>query len=73
MSKISNEVGRIDNFQVLASKLSFLPTECYIRQHYGRILYLSFKGGYLDFSHLTELRNIHITEIYEKTVQIIKN
>ena len=22
------------------------------------------KGGYLDFSHLTELRNIYITEIY---------
>ena len=24
----------------------------------------SFKGGYLDFSHLIELKNIHITEIY---------
>ena len=24
----------------------------------------SVKGGYLDFSHLTELRNIYITEIY---------
>ena len=23
-----------------------------------------FKGGYLDFSHLTELENIYITEIY---------
>ena len=23
-----------------------------------------FKGGYLDFSHLTELQNIYITEIY---------
>ena len=37
---------------------------------------LSFhvKGGYLDFSHLTELKNIHITEIYmRKTIQIIKN
>ena len=22
-----------------------------------------FKGGYLDFSHLTELKNIYITEI----------
>ena len=22
------------------------------------------KGGYLDFSHLTELENIYITEIY---------
>ena len=26
----------------------------------------SFKGGYLDFSHLTELKNIYITEIYMK-------
>ena len=24
------------------------------------------KGGYLDFSHLTELKNICITEIYMK-------
>ena len=24
------------------------------------------KGGYLDFLHLTELRNISITEIYMK-------
>ena len=23
-----------------------------------------FKGGYLDFSHLTESENIHITEIH---------
>ena len=34
----------------------------------------SVKGGYLDFSHLTELKNIYITEIYmKKTIQIIKN
>ena len=26
----------------------------------------SLKGGYLDFSHLTELKNIYITEIYMK-------
>ena len=25
-----------------------------------------FKGGYLDFSHLTGLKNIYITEIYMK-------
>ena len=24
-----------------------------------------FKGGYLDFSHLTELENIYTTEIYK--------
>ena len=27
---------------------------------------LSLKGGYLDFSHLTELRKVYITEIYMK-------
>ena len=26
----------------------------------------NFKGGYLDFSHLTELKNISITDIYCK-------
>ena len=25
-----------------------------------------FKGGYIDFSHLTELKKIYITEIYMK-------
>ena len=36
----------------------------------------SFKGGYLDFSHLPELKNIYITEIYlkkEYKSSIIKN
>ena len=28
--------------------------------------YWDFKGGYLDFSHLTELKNIYIMEIYMK-------
>ena len=43
ISKISNEVGRIDNFRALARKLSFLPTELDIfdiRQHYVRILFI---------------------------------
>ena len=46
--KISNEVGRIDNFRALARNLSFLPTELDIfdiRQHYVRILFI--------FQHLT--------------------
>ena len=28
--------------------------------------YLCIKGGYLDFPHLTKLKNIYITEIYMK-------
>ena len=31
---------------------------------YGQETY--FKGGYLDFSHLTELRKLYITKIYMK-------
>ena len=27
---------------------------------------LTLKGGYLDFPHLTEIKNIHITEMYIK-------
>ena len=43
ISKISNEVGRIDNFRALARKLSFLPTELDIFdiwQQYARILFI---------------------------------
>ena len=33
----------------------------------GSALYVSYlKGGYLDFSHLTEMKNIYMTEIYMK-------
>ena len=32
------------------------------------------KGGYLDFSHLTELKKTYISlNLCEKTIQIIKN
>ena len=34
------------------------------KQHFMRLVDLPFKGGSLDFSHLTELKNIYITEIY---------
>ena len=40
------------------------------------VVCLSIKGGYLDFSHLIELKSIHITEIYMKKQyksSIIKN
>ena len=42
-SKISNSVGRIDNFRALTRKLSFFPIKLdifYIRQHYVSILYI---------------------------------
>ena len=44
MSKMSNSVGRKDNFLAKAKKLSILPTSLDIfdiRQHYIRILYIS--------------------------------
>ena len=50
MSKISNEVRRIDNFRALARKLSFLPTELDIFdiwQHYIYMYYI-----YLSLSDL---------------------
>ena len=28
--------------------------------------HIILKGGYLGFSHLTELKNIYVTEIYVK-------
>ena len=43
ISKISNQVGRIDNFQALAQKLSFLPTKLDIfdiQQHYVYIQFI---------------------------------
>ena len=44
MSKISNSVGRNDNFLAKARKLSILPTSLDIfdiQQHYVRVLYIS--------------------------------
>ena len=33
--------------------------------------YSELKGGYLNFSHLTELKNIYVTKMYlKKTIQI---
>ena len=39
------------------------PSSCQILEYNS---FSMFKGGYLDFSHLTELKNIYITEIYMK-------
>ena len=39
--KISNEVGRINNFRALARKLSFLPTELDIFI-YGKTIYVFY-------------------------------
>ena len=50
MSKISNSVGRNDNFLTKARKLSILQTSLDIfdiRQHYVRILYVATCTGIL--------------------------
>ena len=40
---------------------------CLLEKHNPTfLLHTCFKGGYLDFSHLTELKNIYINEIYMK-------
>ena len=49
--KISNSVGRNDNFLVKARKLSILPTSLDsfdIRQHYIRILYILMTIGFFE-------------------------
>ena len=61
ISKISNKIGRIDNFRVLARKLSFLPKKLdifYIRQHYLRILHVHI------FQRLTCLVLLFLTPSY---------
>ena len=44
---------------VAAKEIGSLKTQ-------GLIILENLKGGYLDFSHLIELKNIYITEIYMK-------
>ena len=40
----------------------------------GNLWRWQIKGGYLDFSNLTELKNIYINEItIEKPIRIINN
>ena len=71
ISKISNSVGRNDNFRAKARKLSILPKSSdnfYIRQHYIRILYLSFKTRVQQYSMLTlyqtkTFRLVHIESV----------
>ena len=38
--------------------------KCYTQSKISTLLIVGLKGGYLDFPHLTELKNIYITEIY---------
>ena len=46
---------------------------CVIDLHISFYSACSLKGGYLDFLHLIELKNVYITEIYMKTIQITNN
>ena len=51
-----------------------MPDFFYSTKFHMNVPWVNLKGGYLDFSHLTELKNIYITEIYvKKTIQIINN
>ena len=64
ISKISNSVGRNDNFQAKARKLSILPTSLDvfdIRQHYIRILnitYIKHAVNPHDFHNYWKRRNM---------------
>ena len=60
--KLKFALGRVENIMGQGENAGF--------QHFllfPKGFFLSeVKGGYLDFSHLTELKNIYITEIYMK-------
>ena len=64
--KISNSVGRNDNFLATVRKLSILPTELNIfdiRQHYIRIPYLStlsIKAHIVELNALKKLNATHV-------------
>ena len=49
----------LEKEKVLFTAISPFPT-MFSNGYFIRVI----KGGYLDFSHLTELKNIYITEIY---------
>ena len=80
---IESDIGKEKNWiiQTPPNLLSWKPLEWQDLLFSNRfvadeILDWSFKGGYLDFSHLTELKTICITEIYMKKQyksSIIKN
>ena len=40
--------------------------KCHFHILVQNLLCCVLKGGYLEFSHIIELRNMHITEIYMK-------
>ena len=55
---------------------SFVTAVCSYARRKDMRVSIVFKGGHLDFSHQTELKNIYITEIYMKkqyNSYIIKN
>ena len=64
----------VDGFQNNWTRLFFIMISCpavfskdlYCRPRPFLDRVNRFKGGYLDFSHLTELENIYISEIYMK-------
>ena len=64
--------------KVVALNFAALAISCTEQtiKHLGPYSPNILKGGYFDFSHLTELKNIYITEIYMKKQyksSIIKN
>ena len=58
------DYGRVENI-TRRQNFTLVQIEKSCRQH--------FKGGYLDFSHLTELEKIYITEIYMEKKKYISS
>ena len=68
----TGEIARYEQFLLFPQ---CFQKACFPGASKGVIVWEWVKGGYLDFSHLTELKkDIYITEIYmKKTIQIINN
>ena len=74
-SYVNKDKANVDIFLMTISiYLAVVPTVCTNKKQTGEQTMAVLKkktpslikGGYLDFSHLTVLKSIHIIEIYEK-------
>ena len=68
--RVENNVGKKENTGNTLFSNGFFSRAVITRECVGN----GFKGGYLDFSHLTKFKNIHNhLNLYEKTIQINSN
>ena len=71
LNSAKHEISKLDKsnlINLLERRLTCRDFHCFClsNQSFKFNFPYSLKGGYLDFSHLTKLKNIYITEIYMK-------